>query len=249
MTVIRRGWDWFWALRWRWKASIIVLVTLIVIGALSPTETNDSSTDEANSSAGIVVSTSTPTTAATSTTAPVPTAESESESSSACEQAFNNAASISSMEDTIEDLNSAIRACEKLDEWNAASLKHPSALDGADPTAFLRNRCRSDETLSREPLCREVNDDFSPFEARDRVVECLQGVGASDKVEDEIAALRRGVSALQLDSGWFIERSDPAKFDLPGFPVWNVSPDGRVTAITDEAAALTPDGSDLLCGA
>jgi hypothetical protein len=45
------------------------------------------------------------------------------------------------MQDTIEDLYPAIRACKTVDEWTAASTANPDALDGADPVVFLTNAC------------------------------------------------------------------------------------------------------------
>lgn len=176
----------------------------------------------------------------------VPVEQNDSLPQGACEQAFSDAARISSLEDTVEDLNPAIRACATLNEWNVAASAYPAALDGADSTTFLRNRCVNAE-LAGSSLCREITGGFSQADARDRVIECLAALDPSAAVVEEIAALRRGVAGLQVDGGWFIERNDPAKFDLLGFPSWNVERTGRVSAITDEAAALAPGGFDVLC--
>ena len=74
----------------------------------------------------------------------------------ACEEAFKAASEVSDMEDTVEDLDPAVRACETVDEWVMASEKYPGALDGADPVLYLSNRCLSG-SFSGVAICDEVN--------------------------------------------------------------------------------------------
>ena len=132
-------------------------------------------------------------------------------------------------------------------EWEAASSEFPDALDGANAELFARNRCQYGAGLSRTSLCRELIGEVTAIDARDRVIACLAAVPPSAAVDAEVAQLRRGISPFRSDDSWFIERSDPAKFDLPDFPSWDVEDGGRVLALSDAAAALIPGGVDLLC--
>ena len=77
---------------------------------------------------------------------------------SACESAFAAAATIGDMEDTVEDLDPAIRVCESVDEWSTASEAHPGALDGVDPVVYLTNRClyASDSDIKQTVLCQSL---------------------------------------------------------------------------------------------
>jgi hypothetical protein len=76
---------------------------------------------------------------------------------SACEGAFAAAAAIGDMEDTVEDLDPAVRACETIDEWTAASEAHPGALDGADPVVYLTNRCLyGNDSVKQTLLCQSL---------------------------------------------------------------------------------------------
>ena len=72
----------------------------------------------------------------------------------ACEKAFSNAADISDFNDTVEDLDPAVRACASVSEWAAASNKYPGALDGVSPLTFLQNRCRFGPTTAA--ICAET---------------------------------------------------------------------------------------------
>ncbi len=72
----------------------------------------------------------------------------------ACDDAFRKAASISDMQDTVEDLDPALRACSSIEEWVVAAKRHPRALDGVDPETWLRNRCEFGGPDT--PLCRQV---------------------------------------------------------------------------------------------
>lgn len=183
--------------------------------------------------------TPTPTLAPQSTATPQPLSD--------CQAAFRSAALVPAESDRVEDLDPAVRACASVAEWERASANYPDALDGTDPEQFALNRCRFGVGLSATPLCGELIGEFTEAEARDRVVECLAALPPLPEREAEIAQLRRGVSSLRFDGGWFIERSDPAKFDLPDFPAWEVEDGGRVLALSDAAAALIPLQAEVLC--
>ena len=72
----------------------------------------------------------------------------------ACEKAFSEAADVSDFNDTVEDLDPAVRSCSTVAEWTAASKKHPGALDGVSPLTFLQNRCRFGPTSAS--ICTEA---------------------------------------------------------------------------------------------
>ena len=185
-------------------------------------------------------------TAAAATPPPTPTpVQAELD---ACRGAFRDAAAVSALQDRVEDLDPAVRACSSVVEWETASAEFPNALDGVNAEQFARNRCQFGSGLSGTPLCREVIGEFTDIDARDRVLECLAALPPSAAVDVEASQLRRGISSLRFDGGWVIERSDPAKFDLPGFPSWEVLDSGRVLAVSDAAAALIPGRADVLCG-
>jgi hypothetical protein len=75
----------------------------------------------------------------------------------ACQAAFKAAAAIDDMHDSVEDLDPAIRACRTMDEWLAASVKYPKAINaGVDPRIFLANRCFYGTGLAGTPLCRSL---------------------------------------------------------------------------------------------
>lgn len=77
-------------------------------------------------------------------------------SKSACDAAFRRAAAVDPMQDTVTDLDDAVRACATEDEWRAASEAFPDALDGASPGAFLRNRCDFEPALVDTALCQSI---------------------------------------------------------------------------------------------
>jgi hypothetical protein len=60
-----------------------------------------------------------------------------------CMRAFEQAASVGEMQDTVSDLYPAALACGTLAEWTAASEAHPAALDGVSPEVFAGNMCLS----------------------------------------------------------------------------------------------------------
>lgn len=73
-----------------------------------------------------------------------------------CETAMQAAASVSVMEDQVEDIDPAIRSCKSMDELSAASEKFPAALDGVDPKTFVSNRCRGNESLKTTSICQTL---------------------------------------------------------------------------------------------
>lgn len=78
--------------------------------------------------------------------------------SAECGQAVEGAASVSDMEDAVDDLDPAIAVCTDLDELSAAVDDFPDALDGADVEGFVSNRClysEDDEVLSSS-ICDSV---------------------------------------------------------------------------------------------
>ena len=73
--------------------------------------------------------------------------------SPACRAAVRLAAAIPDVEDTVTDLDDAIRACQTPDEWAIATAMFPAALDGRGAGAFLESRCAL-PGLAQVPLCR-----------------------------------------------------------------------------------------------
>jgi hypothetical protein len=71
-----------------------------------------------------------------------------------CNDAFAEAAAVSDLEDTLEDLEPAVTACTSAEDWTAASDAYPAAVDGADPLVFLANECAYGD--QERPLCQEV---------------------------------------------------------------------------------------------
>jgi hypothetical protein len=69
-------------------------------------------------------------------------------SSDACGTAVEAAAAVDAMEDAVDDLDPAIAACADLEEFEAATADHPDALDGADATTFVSNRCLYSEAAA-----------------------------------------------------------------------------------------------------
>jgi heat shock protein HslJ len=76
------------------------------------------------------------------------------ELSGPCAEAFAAAAAVGDMEDTVEDLDPALLACNSIEEWIAASKSNPGAID-TDPVEFLLNRCLYAE-VPTGPACEEV---------------------------------------------------------------------------------------------
>ena len=120
---------------WRWMRPSWQRIGLIMMAALLALPITSCSADESDGDSGDVVA--------------APT-------QSACESAVAAAASIGDMEDTVEDLDPAIRACKSVDEWIAANDAYPDALDGVDPVVYLTNRCLYGEGLESTDLCKEA---------------------------------------------------------------------------------------------
>jgi hypothetical protein len=72
-----------------------------------------------------------------------------------CDRAFAAAAAAATVDapsDRVADLDPAIRDCVNLDDWTGGATLYPAALDGADPIAFLSQRCQVPGVASL-PLC------------------------------------------------------------------------------------------------
>jgi|CXWL01.1.fsa_nt_gi hypothetical protein len=57
-----------------------------------------------------------------------------------CNAAFEDAAAVDDMSDTVDDLYTAALACSGLADWIAAAQANPGAID-ADPASFAINMC------------------------------------------------------------------------------------------------------------
>lgn len=75
---------------------------------------------------------------------------------SACELAVARAAAIPDSDDSVEDLDEAIRVCGSLSELESWTDTHPSALDGVDARAFVGNRCRLSAEQAASAVCMEI---------------------------------------------------------------------------------------------
>ena len=74
-----------------------------------------------------------------------------------CEQAFADAARVSSYRDTHEDLFPAFSACKNVSEWKSANALYPEAIDGWDPVDYARNVCDSyRQELGGTEICNAV---------------------------------------------------------------------------------------------
>jgi hypothetical protein len=89
----------------------------------------------------------------TDETEPTEQSESGSDEPTACEEAFRQAAEVGDMQDTHEDLWPAFQSCSDLQEFTAASEKHPDTLDGADPETYAQNQCQYEPELEGSALC------------------------------------------------------------------------------------------------
>lgn len=75
-----------------------------------------------------------------------------------CERAVRDAAAISDSQDSVEDLDPAIRRCSTMSEFSAATRLFPGALDaGVDARTFVTNRCTYNSSLGSTALCRSLN--------------------------------------------------------------------------------------------
>lgn len=78
--------------------------------------------------------------------------------SSACETAFQYAASLDSLHDTDAQLFPALTACATILDFNDASAKYPAALDGTPPLTWLHNVCSFHRKLRVAPICGQMAD-------------------------------------------------------------------------------------------
>lgn len=112
---------------------------------------------------GLIQSTSTASNPASSNppsasliTTPTPASQASSSNLSSCEKALETAAGVSNMQDTVEDLDPAIRACESMSELVSASSKFPQALDGVDAKTVASNRCIYNSSLKSTAICKSL---------------------------------------------------------------------------------------------
>lgn len=76
----------------------------------------------------------------------------------ACATAFSEAAAVSDLQDTHEDLFPAYSACTTLEEWRAANKAFPDAMDAiGDPVSYASNVCKSySNRLGGTPICKAI---------------------------------------------------------------------------------------------
>jgi hypothetical protein len=98
---------------------------------------------------------SSPSPSSTPLSTPIPQAK-PSSSLSSCEKAMETAAAIPSNQDTVEDIDSAIRTCRSMNELISASSKFSAALDGTDEATFVSNRCTYNSSLKNSAICQSL---------------------------------------------------------------------------------------------
>ena len=74
-----------------------------------------------------------------------------------CDAAFEAAANVDPMQDSVEDLYPAVEACATTAEWEAGFEKHGGAGFVGDALGVLANVCRGAPELSDAALCQEVD--------------------------------------------------------------------------------------------
>lgn len=79
--------------------------------------------------------------------------------SAECGAAFADAAAVSDMQDTHEDMDPAFSACATMAAFASASEAYPAALDGADPTTYAFNRCQfsPNTSVTESSICNELS--------------------------------------------------------------------------------------------
>lgn len=113
-------------------------------------------TDEDNTDTAVQSESATSTTETTPTTErPVKTTTgAERRSPSECEKAFKDAADVHELRDSHEDLWPAFESCGSIEEFAAASEKHPGAVEqGVDPQTYVENQCLYEPALASALLC------------------------------------------------------------------------------------------------
>lgn len=132
-----------------------------------------------------------------------------------CETAMQAAASVSAMEDQVEDTDPAIRSCKSMDELSAASEKFPAAFDGVDPKTFVSNRCRGDESLKTTSICQTLlaamtttvhylaarpgspaPDDPVPVADQETIEALIAAAQAQDQMKVEVILASPGVALI-----------------------------------------------------
>jgi hypothetical protein len=76
--------------------------------------------------------------------------------SSECERAIADAAAVDATQDTVEDLDDAIRACPSIAEFEGFADDYPDALDGVSARTFVGNRCQFEPSLTDTDICQEL---------------------------------------------------------------------------------------------
>ena len=77
---------------------------------------------------------------------------------SPCMQAFEDAANVSEMHDTHEDLFPAYSACSSIEQWEMAHARYPRAIDGGNPVEYAMRVCAGNqEALGDTPICQAIN--------------------------------------------------------------------------------------------
>lgn len=139
----------------------IVSIIALVLSACTAPETIDQA--PAESPETTAETSPAPTPEPTPSFAPEPTEEPAAESqASACMQVFAQAAQTQEMQDTVEDLDPALRTCTSIEEWLAANEAYPEAISKSlpvDPIEFLINRCLYADDADT-PLCAEVREQY-----------------------------------------------------------------------------------------
>lgn len=132
----------------------------------------------------------------------------------ACEAAMAKAAAVNEMQDTVTDLDDAIRACTTVDEMQDADGKYPAALEGVPADTLARNRCKSEPALADTAICRS----FEPSVAGAYFTQ----IGADQFAGDYFAIAKAAVAIDYRVSGTcvfgfrlFAEASEADNVDTP----------------------------------
>jgi hypothetical protein len=144
----------------------------------------------------------------------------------ACEAAMAKAAAVDEMQDTVTDLDDAIRACETVGEMQDAAGNYPTALDGVPADTLARNRCKSEPALADTAICKS----FAPSVAGAYVTQ----IGTDQFAGDYFAIPKAAVALDYRVSGTcvfgfrlFAEASEADNVDTP-----SLKPSGAVVTGT-----------------
>ena len=124
----------------KYRTLVVVLAASLVLVACSDADDGDETDPQGGGGVGIVE------------------VSDEDVHSEQCGVAVERAAAIDDMEDSVEDLDQAIVACEDLNDLRNATDDHPTALDGVDLETFVANRCMysEDDAVTAASICAEV---------------------------------------------------------------------------------------------